>query len=266
MYKYLGTTGIESYDFFNFISIIALLVLNMSNVKHKTTFFSGASIKFIKKHFNEQGETKAYKYILVAVAEIFFISLVQYGFVSVFTQTFGKMVGTGRNYFAVLFFVPMLLMIYFYIIKIQPLKQMDIITPAYPLALIFVKIACFCCGCCNGIEWAGGLLNTDTGLYEVPVQLAEAALALVIFVFLMFYRKKAKEGTLFPIFMIFYSGARFFLEFLRSEDNIIGIFKTYHILCFIGVIAGIIEYIIAVKYCKRINSFYKNDKRKRIRL
>ena len=253
------------YDLFNFISIIALLILNMSHVRHKTTFFSGASIKFIKKHFKKSRLPDKVKYTLLAIAEIFFISLVQYGFVSIFTKTFGEMVGTGRNYFAVLFFVPMLLMIYFYVIKIPPLKQMDIITPAYPLALIFVKIACFCSGCCHGIEFSSGLFNASTERYEFPVQLAEACLALILFVSLMFYKKKLKEGTLFPLFLISYSGIRFFLEFLRGEENIISIFKTYHILCVIGVLAGFIELLLITKYRQKINEFYKVKTKQRIK-
>ena len=92
MYRYLGDTDIALYDLFNFISILALLVLNLSNVKHKTTFFSGASLKFIRKYFNKEKPAAPYKYMLVAAGEIFFISLVQYGFVSIFTQQFGHMI------------------------------------------------------------------------------------------------------------------------------------------------------------------------------
>lgn len=258
MYKYLGDTGIKMYDLFNLISIIALLIMNMSQIKYKKDFLSGVSQRYIRRHFKKDNFFSKHKTTIVAVVEMFFISLVQYGFVSVFTQHFGDAVGTGNNYFAVLYFVPFILMLFFYIIKISPLKQLDMITPAYPLALVFVKIACFCSGCCRGMEYEAGLYNADTGLIELPIQLAESALALLIFIFIMIYRKKSKEGTLYPVYLIAYSGLRFFIEFFRAEENIFLIFKVYHILCIVGVTIGIIEFIAVQKYSKEIIKCYNN--------
>ncbi len=260
MYQYLGNTGIKMYDIFNLISVIALLIMNMSMLKQKTEFLSAVSLRHIKRCRRKNKPRFVYNRYTVAFVEMFLISLVQYGFVSIFTMQFGKIMDTGRNYFSVLYFVPCLLMLLFYIIKISPIKQFDMITPAYAIALVFAKIACFCSGCCNGIECEYGFYNANSGLKEFPVQLAEAAIVLFIFIFLLIYRKKAKNGTLFPVFLITYSAARFFLEFLRHEENIFLIFKTYHILCIIGILLGIAEYYIAVKYGEKIIKFYNNRK------
>ena len=260
MYKYLGNTGIKMYDILNFVSIIALVIMNMSALKQKKEFMSRAALRFSRRYYKKKNIKPPFNYTVFAIAELFFISLLQYGFVGIFTQKFGAMVHTGNNYFSVLYFVPFILMFFFYLIGISPLKQMDMITPAYPLALVFVKIACFCSGCCNGIEHESGLYNADTGLVEIPVQLAESALALIIFLILICLRKKFKEGTQLPIFIISYSGARFFLEFLRADENVLWFLKTYQILCIIGVILGVAELIIVTKYADKIKEFYNRRK------
>ena len=257
MYEYLTDTGIEMYNIFNFISIFALVVMNMSLLRKKSSLMSYASQKFISRLPIEKKQSFYCKPLFTAFIEMFLISLVQYGPVGLITQLFGKLLNTGNNYFGVQYVVPFFLMIFFYIIKVPPLRQLDMITPAYAISLVFVKIACFCDGCCNGIEWGQFFYNTQTERYEFPVQLVESALALLIFIFLMCYRKKAKEGTMFPIFLIVYSSTRFFSEFLRGEENILWIFKTYHLLCIAGVILGITELILVQKYKDRINKFYE---------
>ena len=267
MYKYLADTDIRMYDIFNFISILALLVMNMAQLKKKSVFLSNSAEKFIRKHSSGEKKSIFSNRLFIAFIEMFMISLVQYGFVSILTTILGNWLETGKNYFGVLFVVPFILMAFFYIIGIAPLKQLDMITPAYAIALVFVKIACFCCGCCNGIEYEGGLYNKTTELTEFPVQLIEAGLGLIIFIFILIYRKKAKEGTLLPIYIVLYSATRFFSEFLRHEENILWILKTYHILCIAGVILGVIELWAVLKYGDRITKFYieKEKRKKRIR-
>ena len=265
MYKYLGNTDIKMYDIFNFVSIIALLIMNMSLLPKKAAFLSDASVKAVNYLKTKHNNTFLCNPLFIAFIEMFFISLVQYGPVGIITDKFGNIVHTGNNYFGVLYFVPFILMVFFYVIKIPPLKQMDMITPAYSVANVFVKIACFCAGCCNGFEWEKGLYNAVDDRYEFPVQLVEATLALIIFIFLLWFRKRAKEGTMFPIYLILYSGTRFFSEFLRHEEEVLWIFKTYHLLCIAGVILGIAEFFIAVKFKDRINEFYKPKKKARIK-
>ena len=165
---------------------------------------------------------------------------------------FGSLVGTGVNYFGLIFFIPYILLLFCYLIKVDPLKQIDLITPAFPLALAITKIACLCAGCCRGIESSLGLYNNSTGLVEFPIQLVEAGLALLIFIFLMAWRKKAKPGTMFPIYLVIFSGTRFFSEFLRCEPNVFWRLKIYHILCVIGAVVGVIEMILITKFGYKI--------------
>lgn len=201
--------------------------------------------------------SKDYLWLIIEIALMG--ALIQY--YGVFNRPFGKLVGTGANYFALLFINGTLYVLYCCIVGINPLKQLDWATPSYPLALIFSKIGCFCGGCCWGVEWEHGLYSYRNERYEVPTQLIEAFLALAIFIFMMFYKKKAKKGTLFPTYLILYCSTRFFSEFLRREVNVLGPLKVYHILCIIGVIVGIVLLIVVKKYGDKIDAHFDKNYR-----
>lgn len=211
-------------------------------------------IPWYKKVFNKVLNFLSKDYLWL-ILEIFIMAyFIQY--YGVFNRPFGKLVGTGANYFALLFINGAIYILYCCIVGINPLKQLDWATPSYPLALIFSKFACFAAGCCYGIEWEHGLYSYRNEKYEFPVQLIEIFWALAIFIFMMFYKKKAKTGTLFPTYLILFSGTRFFSEFLRREKNVLGPLKTYHILCIIGVVVGIILLFVVKKYGDKINTHF----------
>lgn len=254
MYRNIMLFGMSLYDFFGVFSTIVLVIFNLLHMKRKRLCLGAYSQSAVNYFSNKHPNTILSNTALWAVIETVLISSVQY--LPPYNRVFGNLVGTGANYYGLMFISPVLLMLMCYLLAVNPLKQMDLITPAYPLALIFVKIACFCQGCCRGFEWSEGLYNHSVGLYEFPVQLVESGLALLLFIFLMFWRKKAKEGTLFPTYLILYSATRFFSEFLRCEPNVIWNLKIYQILCISGVIVGIIELIIALKLGDKIAKFY----------
>ena len=171
----------------------------------------------------------------------------------------GNLLETGTNYFGTLFFSPIMLVIGCYLARLDVVKIFDLIAPTYPLCLIFFKAGCFFSGCCSGLEWENGLYNFDDKLYQVPVQLIEATLALLIFIILFSARKKIKMGTGFPLYMILYSSTRFFSEFLRAEPDIFIGLKMYHLCCITGVVIGIIIYVIALKFSDKISDCFKEN-------
>ena len=251
MYRTLGSTNILMYNLVGTFGIVFLFVYNFLNYKEKSELLSNRSLFFIKVLTKKNKNHLFAKTVFWTFTEIFIISCVQYiPAITFVNKKFGELVSTSGNYYGILYVLPIILFVFFYFISINPFKQMDLITPAYPLALIFSKLGCFCHGCCRGFECEWGLINYRDApnlIREFPSQLLEAGLALAIFIFLVCYRKKAKEGTMFPIYTIIYSATRFFSEFTRREPNVFGILKTYHILCISGVIIGLIELIIALK-------------------
>lgn len=260
MYPYLGDTGIDMYILLGDIGIYFFYVYNLLNIRKKKALLSNFSLIVSDK----LSQTKRFKFLgnhyIWALLEIALISYVQFGFILGFlNKGFGNLVNTGANYFGTAFFKPIILYVLFFLIAVNPLKQMDLITPAYPMALVFIKLACFCYGCCSGFKCSWGLYNINKEVYDFPVQLVEAGLALLIFIFLMWYKKRAKEGTLFPIFLILFSATRFFSEFTRVERNILGPFKTYHFLCLAGVIIGIGELYVVLRYSEKIKQLYDRN-------
>ena len=139
--------------------------------------------------------------------------------------------------------------------KVSPLKTMDLLSPGLPLCLFFAKFACFFYGCCSGFEMPGSwYFNQKTGRCEFPVQLVEALVALVLYVFLRWYQKQNKIlGSVFPVYLILYTASRFLTEFLRADlDNILGPFDAYQIMSIAYMFLGAILLYMAWIYHRRM--------------
>lgn len=244
------------YDFFNNVSMFALLFINFLYYKQKKNSLSRIASN-LSAHY-----TKINKYpnveTIFTIVEILLVSFFQYVVGSAFNRTFGTMVGTGANYFSMLLLSPIAVAVLCFFIGADTFKQIDMITPAYPFTMIFVRLACFCEGCCYGMVSPFGLYNHSTNQVEFPVQLLEMVVVAAIFAFLMLWRKKAKEGTMFPTYLILYSATRFFTEFLSGEKKIFYVFNTYHMLCIAGVLIGILYLFVVKNHKIRIQQFY-ND-------
>lgn len=261
MYRNLGNTPILMYNFLGFLSLVIVLIYNLLHYKLKLNFFSIQTKKW-HHYCYKRPFIWIYKKLsrieTWVIIEIILISIIQGPPGVLFARLLGNILSTGANYFGYVFFIPYLLFFFCTAIKIDPLRQIDLITPAFAIALCISKLGCFCAGCCNGIEYANGLYNYSTAKYEFPIQLVEAAIALFIFFFLLIIKNKVKTGTLFPIYLICYSSTRFFSEFMRHEDNVLGILKFYHFLCLIGVFVGLIEYYFISKYNIKIQAYFNN--------
>lgn len=262
MYKYLGADGMLLYNLCDIICGIVLFIFNLTQYKRKKAIQSKGT-KCIQNFFYRlKPDCKlnilAYSGVWV-VFEILFFSYAQHMMTAFTNRAFGDMIETGANYFGKMYHIPFLLAAFCILFWVDPLKQIDLITPAYPLSLIFTKLGCYFNGCCGGIEWDKGLFNVSSGLIEFPIQLVETGLALLIFIFLMFWRDKAKPGTMFPTYLILYSGTRFFSEFLSKKPDVFWILKTYHILCLIGVALGVIQLVVALKFGEKISRYFEEN-------
>jgi phosphatidylglycerol:prolipoprotein diacylglycerol transferase len=101
---------------------------------------------------------------------------------------------------------------------------MDYVTPAIPLFHFFGRIGCFLAGCCFGIQSSFGftfrhsVVDEANGINRFPVQLFEAFFNLLLFFILdIFRRKNLFKQNLIYLYLLFYSIARFFIEFLRGD-------------------------------------------------
>jgi phosphatidylglycerol:prolipoprotein diacylglycerol transferase len=101
---------------------------------------------------------------------------------------------------------------------------LDFVTPAIPLFHFAGRIGCFFAGCCFGIESSFGftfrhsIVEEANGHNRFPVQLLEAFINLLLFFLLDFFRRKnIFKDNLIYLYLLFYSVARFFIEFLRDD-------------------------------------------------
>ena len=168
---------------------------------------------------------------------------------------------TDANFFPNIFIGPITIFVLCIPLRNSPLKTLDICAPMVAVALVFYKIACFCWGCCYGVESETfGMLNHKTGRVEFPIQLVEAACAVVMLVILLMlvHKKNLKHGILYPLFMLMYCGSRFISEFWRDDYPAVwGKLTGYHIQCILGFIEGAIFLFVVLKWGDRITAYFE---------
>ena len=261
MYRFFGET--DAYSLFNTLARVLTIVASLLyfNIKKDSiSLYSKILINFVKQKGIAIGKIKVEKiveFILVSVELLlmgYFPSLA-----ASVNRPFGRLVGTGANYFGLLFVIGFAVILISVLILSNPIKQLDLVAIFLPFRMIFTRLACFFNGCCWGIPWKYGLYNHNP--YhpgnQVPVQAFEVAVVLSIFIFFLLYRKKAKAGTLLPMYIFLYSGARFFIEFFTAAyPDIIGPFNMYQILCLIGFVVGLVAFFVMRKYGEKISDAF----------
>jgi phosphatidylglycerol:prolipoprotein diacylglycerol transferase len=120
-------------------------------------------------------------------------------------------------------------------VRVQKLsfwKLADVLAPAVALGQSVGRLGCFSAGCDYGrptsVPW--GVTFTSTLAHEVtgvplgqrlhPAQLYESLTTLAIFgLLLWWFPRKRQDGDIFLGYMGLYAVARFFLEFLRGDED-----------------------------------------------
>ena len=106
------------------------------------------------------------------------------------------------------------------------------------------RIGCFLSGCCYGIPYTGPLAVvysfSDTPCF--PVQLLEAGLLFLLFVFLLIYRLKEGKYS-FEIYLMSYSVIRIITEQFRG-DTVRGVFLGQGISVWVSVLLLIFSFIL----------------------
>ena len=261
MYRFFGET--DAYSLFNTLARVLTIVASLLyfNIKKDSiSLYSKILINFVGQKRIVIGKIKIEKiveFILVSV-ELLIMGYLP-SLAAKVNRPFGSLVGTGGNYFGLLTVVWLVVILISVLILSNPIKQLDLVAIFLPFRMIFTRLACFFNGCCWGIPWEYGPYNYhyDHPGNQVPVQAIESGFVLIIFLFLLWYRKRARPGTMFPMYLFLYSGLRFFNEFFTAADpDIIGPFNMYHILCAIGVVVGLVTFFVMRKYGEKISDAF----------
>ncbi|NIN00116.1 MAG: prolipoprotein diacylglyceryl transferase [candidate division Zixibacteria bacterium] len=120
--------------------------------------------------------------------------------------------------------------VYVHIKKLGVWKIADIVAPSIMLGLSIARIGCFLNGCCFGnpsesslsvifpYNSPGGYMFPDTPIF--PIQLVASFLGFFIFgMLLLLERFKRFDGFTFWLMLIFYSAARFTIDFFRYYEE-----------------------------------------------
>ena len=90
------------------------------------------------------------------------------------------------------------------------------------------------------------------GVKVHPTFLYESLWDLSVFLLLIFTFKNRKvNGTHFVKYVILYSIGRFFIEGLRTDSLMIGPLRTAQVISLIGIIGGVIIYVMLLKNSKK---------------
>ena len=265
MNTYFFNTGIQNYTLFAGVGIIFVLVYSFIFFKERRTLISYRSKKIAYALMTKNKFLGMFTLNAFTVFGCILSFAVEWILVSLFNLRLGKTFDTVANYYGMLtpfFFVAFLVSALF---GANPLKLMDFFAPAVAIHLFFAKIGCYCAGCCHGIYWPGGPRNELHNFQEqFPVQLVEALWAALMFIALLYYTKyyakkhNKKPGMAIPLYIIVYSATRFFSEFFRHEENVLGPFKLYHLFCIMGVFLGVIELLIVFNIGDKVNVYYES--------
>lgn len=152
---------------------------------------------------------------------------------------------SGRSLYGAVFLCPIVFSFVAKMLKIQYGEVMDVIAPAGCFVLGLAKVQCMRDHCCEGKVL---FMNEDRVWVRFPSQIVEGVVFIVIAVFLLVLsRKKSLRTMIYPIAMIIYGIARFFLDFLRDTDVsfLFGLSRgSFWSLC--SLIIGIISLVIIV--------------------
>lgn len=111
------------------------------------------------------------------------------------------------------------------LLKVPAKTMTDYIAPGVSLSQGIAHIGCNFAGCCYGYEAEFGIWNPKFNTYMFPNQALEALAALGVFAVCAVYAHRHQydsNGRNYPLFLILFGVTRFFLEFLRDNQKIIG--------------------------------------------
>ncbi|HXV18655.1 MAG TPA: prolipoprotein diacylglyceryl transferase [Candidatus Omnitrophota bacterium] len=122
------------------------------------------------------------------------------------------------------------------------LKLLDFFAPLLLLAHAIGRIGCFLNGCCYGAEtdlFLGVVFYGDD-VRRHPVQIYESILLLVLF-FILYgrSRKVHPDGMIFSLYLMTYGVARFALEGLRGDQDLLGAWTLPQWMSLIFLVAGL---------------------------
>lgn len=164
-------------------------------------------------------------------------------------STFG-----GENNVRIFVYVPLLGFLVAKLFKIDRNRMADFLAPLIALTQGVGHIGCIFTGCCHGYPCSWGIYNIQTGTMLFPIQLIEAATALIITAYLLWDARRRNyipNGKQYPIMLILFGFTRFIWEFFRDNEKLwLGCSSLAFHALFMFVV-GVIALVVINKKQKR---------------
>lgn len=163
--------------------------------------------------------------------------------------------GTHSNIaiFGAVVFTPILLCVFFRLLKRDWRAILDMLTPGIFIVLLCAKFGCNFAGCCAGFVCDFGIYNPRVEATVFPVQAFETVTMIPIVIFGYYFTKKYKKfvkGMAYPVTAGIYCIARFLWEFARyyAPDDKMGDFflglTFWQLWCIFVLVCSIVMFLI----------------------
>lgn len=129
----------------------------------------------------------------------------------------------GKNIVRGIVYIPLIAYPVAKVANISWVKFCDMLAPCVCLAQGISRFGCIFAGCCKGYPCEWGIYNDRYDAPAFPVQLFEAATALLIFALLLYRSKKRNftdDSKSYPLMLILFGSTRFLWEFARNNEKI----------------------------------------------
>lgn len=142
----------------------------------------------------------------------------------------------SQDYFGAIFLIPVFALLLSRFFSLTVRATLNICAKALALIRAFVRIGCFCAGCC------GGKSVTVLGMtFNIPTRIMSSACCLLILFFLMYQEKKdGEEADLYPLFLVTYCLLNFIEAFMLLYEPILFGLTIFQIWSIIGFAAGLV--------------------------
>lgn len=145
-------------------------------------------------------------------------------------------------------------------------KTGDIFAPAIAIGIAIGRIGCFLKGCCFGKETSSPISVYSHDALRHPTQLYEAGFHFLAFILMICFMKKFekaiekkksffREGDIFTLYIMSYAIFRFFMEFLRADEIMMGFISAAQCICLLAI------FIIFAVFIKRFIIFRRLNKK-----
>lgn len=143
----------------------------------------------------------------------------------------------GMSLYGAIFFLPLVYALGAAVSKRSAKDVFDVCTLCMIIAFLLARFNCLYSGCCPGavVPWSDSI--------RWPTREAEILFHLVLAIWLgRRVLQKKKPGTVYPLYMMWYGGFRFLVEFLREQQALCGPFHIAHIWSIVSFVVGAAAY------------------------